>query len=141
MHRRTLFIGSLAVYTLSLVATAFAKNAHHNNGRALLGEKIKRNGKHDLGKAGPHTVIADVSNGKVVNMAAGNLPVKKVKSRRQMAENFNGIALISDNSFRIAQADVWWYAYCFDDGVDEYCYWYPAEYVVVTDTWIEWIPS
>jgi hypothetical protein len=122
------------------VGATFAKNAHHNNGARLLGEKIKRNGKHDVGKAGRHTVVAEVSNNKVMNMAAGNLPVKKVKSRRQMASNFNGFALIADSSFKIVQGEVWWYAYCFDDGLDEYCYWYPAEYVVITDTWVEWIP-
>ena len=26
--------------------------------------------------------------------------------------------------------------YCFDTGTDEYCYWYPATDVVVTDVWV-----
>lgn len=40
---------------------------------------------------------------------------------------------------RFAQADVY-YACCFDDGLDEYCYWYPVSDVVVTDTWVEYSP-
>ena len=35
-----------------------------------------------------------------------------------------------------SQSDQWYYAYWFDDGVDEYYYWFPAEYVVVDETWI-----
>jgi hypothetical protein len=29
-----------------------------------------------------------------------------------------------------------YYGYCFDSGIDEYCYWYPASDVVVADTWV-----
>jgi hypothetical protein len=28
-----------------------------------------------------------------------------------------------------------YYGYCFDTVLDEYCYWYPASDVIVTDTW------
>jgi hypothetical protein len=40
-----------------------------------------------------------------------------------------------NGEIQIAQADVY-YGYCLNDGIDEYCYWYPATDVVVTDTWI-----
>jgi hypothetical protein len=33
-----------------------------------------------------------------------------------------------------------YYAYCFDDGLDEYCYWHPASDVIITGTWIEYSP-
>jgi hypothetical protein len=55
----------------SLFATAglaVAKNAHHNNGHNLLGEKIHKNGKHEIGKIGSNSVLAEVSNDKVVGM-------------------------------------------------------------------------
>src|SRR5229473_3388471 len=39
----------------------------HLNGHALLGDKIKHDGKHALGKLSGRTVTADVKGGKVVN--------------------------------------------------------------------------
>ena len=140
MHRRSLLISSSAVCVLAQISTAFAKKAHHYNGHRLLGEKIKRNGKHEVGKAGKHAVVAEVANAKVVNMTAGTLAVRKVKSRREMSTGISGFSLVADRSFEVAQGDVWWYAYCFDDGFDEYCNWYPAVYVVITDGWVEYIP-
>ena len=73
---------SLAVFLSFLVADGFAvaKNAHHNNGHNLLGLKINQNGKHEIDRIGNNSVITEVSNKKVVNMSAGSLPVRKVKS-------------------------------------------------------------
>jgi len=69
-----------------------------------------------------------------VNMSAGSLPVRKVKSNKKMAA-MDGVKLAANGEFKVAQADVYC-AYCFD----EYCYWYPASDVVVTDTWVEYSP-
>jgi hypothetical protein len=118
---------------------ALAKNPHHNNGHNLLGAKLNQDGKHEVGKAGKNSVSAEVKNKKVVNMSAGSLPVRKVKSNKKMAA-INSIKLAANGEFKVAQADVY-YAYCFDDGIDEYCYWYPASDVIVTDTWIEYTPT
>ena len=41
---------------------------------------------------------------------------------------------------RLAQVDVYYYAYGFDTGLEEVYYWYPAEDVIVTDIWIEYVP-
>jgi hypothetical protein len=103
---------------------ALAKNQHHNNGHSLLGAKLSQNGKHEIGKIGNNAVTADVNNKKVVNMSAGNLPARKVKLRPAQVV-FPDVA----------------YGYCFDAGLDEYCYWYPASDVVVTDTWIVYSPA
>ena len=46
----------------------------------LLGAKINQNGKHEIDRIGNNSVITEVSNKKVVNMSAGSLPVRKVKS-------------------------------------------------------------
>ena len=43
---------------LATVGLAMAKNAHHNNGHNLVGEKIHKNGKHEIGKIGSNSVIA-----------------------------------------------------------------------------------
>lgn len=130
---------SLTVFASLLVASglAVAKNAHHNNGHNLLAAKINQNGKHEIDKIGNNSVVAEVNNKKVVNMSAGNLPVRKVKSNKKMAEAaVGGIKLAANGSIQLAQVIEVYYGYCFDTGLDEYCYWYPASDVIVTDTWI-----
>ena len=106
-----------------------------------LGAKLKKNGKHEVGKAGKETVSAEVNNGKVVNMSAGSLPVKKVKSKKKMAGlESNNIKLTANGDIHLAQVDVYYYAYGFDTGLEEIYYWYPAEDVIVTDIWVEYVP-
>jgi hypothetical protein len=118
------------------------KNQHHNNGHNLLGAKLNQNGKHEIGKAGNATVTAEVSNKKVVNMSAGSLPMRKVKSKKKMAGlDLGSIQVVANGEIQLAQTvEVYYYGYCFDAGLDEYCYWYPAVDVIVTDTWIEYTP-
>lgn len=120
----------------SLFATAglaAAKNAHHNNGHNLLGEKIHKNGKHQIGKIGNNPVVAEVSNDKVVGMSAGSLPVQKVKSSKKMA-GADTTQVAANGPVKLAQMTDY-YGYCFDTGVDLECYWYPATDVLVTDSW------
>lgn len=120
----------------SLFATAglaAAKNAHHNNGHNLLGEKIHKNGKHEIGKIGNNPVVAEVSNDKVVGMSAGSLPVQKVKSSKKMA-GADTTQVAANGPVKLAQMTDY-YGYCFDTGVDLECYWYPATDVLVTDSW------
>ena len=118
---------------------AFAKNKHHHNGHDLLGTKLHQNGKHEIGKAGDATVIAGVSNKKVVNMSAGSLPVRKAKSNKKMADVVPGtIQVAANGESEFAQVAEAYYSYC--DGLDEYCYWDPAADVIVTDTWVAYTP-
>jgi hypothetical protein len=112
---------------------ALAKNAHHNNGHNLLGEKVHKNGKHELGKIGKDSIVAEVSNDKVVGMSAGNLPVQKVKSSKKMA-GADTTQVAGNGPIKLAQVSDY-YGYCFDTGIDVYCYWYPATDVIVTDVW------
>jgi hypothetical protein len=138
INRRILL--SLTVFASILVAAglAIAKNEHHNNGHNLLGAKISQNGKHEIGKIGNDSVIAEVNNKKVVNMSAGSLQVRKVKSNKKMAAEgvLGGINIALNGDIRLAQVTDVYYGYCFDTGLDVYCYWYPATDVVVTDTWV-----
>jgi len=147
VNRRTV-LGLLA--SASVLATssmALAKQEHHKNAHALLGGKLKQNGKHQVDKAGNAAVTAEVSNGKVVAMTAsdpqkGNLPVRKVKSKKKMAALDPGIVRVAATSdTQLAQDVVYYYAWCFDDGVDLYCYWYPADDVVVDAGWIDYGPA
>jgi hypothetical protein len=141
LNRRVLISLVASIGVLVAGGVALAKNQHHNNGHNLLGAKLNQNGKHEVGKAGNATVTAEVSNKKVVNMSAGSLPVRKVKSKKKMAELGN-IRLAANGEIQLAQAVevVYYYGYCFDAGLDEYCYWYPAADVIVTDTWVEYTP-
>lgn len=144
INRRTV-LGLLA--SASVVAAsgrALAKQEHHKDGKALLGPRLKQNGKHQLDKAGKATVTAEVNNGKVVAMTAtdpqkGNLPVRKLKSRKKMAALDPAIIHVAAGDTQLAQ-DVVYYAWCFDDGVDLWCYWYPADVVIVDAGWVDYGP-
>lgn len=108
---------------------------------------MKQNGKHQIDKIGNAAVTAEVSNGKVVAMTAsdpqkGNLPVRKVKSRKKMASLATDVLLASTGGEPqyLAQDVVYYYAWCFDDGVDLWCYWYPADVVIVDAGWVDYGP-
>jgi len=141
VNRRILLSVVLSAGMLVVGGIALAKNQHHNNGHNLLGAKLNQNGKHEIGKVGNNAVTADVSNKKVVNMSAGNLPARKVKSNKKMADvRFDHLKVAANGEIQLAQVIDVSYGYCFDAGLDEYCYWYPASDVVVTDTWVEYTP-
>src|SRR6266853_6524864 len=138
LNRRGLLTAIAGVGVLGVGGMVYAKGPHkHINAHNALGPKLKQNGKHEVGKAGKETVSAEVNNGKVVNMSAGSLPVKKVKSKKKMAglESSN-VKLAANGDIHLAQVDVYYYAYGFDTGLEEVYYWYPAEDVIVTDTWV-----
>ena len=142
LNRRGLMAAVALTGVLAFGGLAIAKGPHkHMNGHGALGAKLKQNGKHEVGKAGKETVTAEVNNGKVVNMSAGSLPVKKVKSKKKMAGLApSNIQLAANGNIQLAQLDVYFYGYGFDTGVEEVYYWYPAEDVIVTETWIEYTP-
>jgi hypothetical protein len=113
-----------------------AKHMHKSmNGKAALGEKLKRNGKHEVGKIKDRTVTADVDKGKVRNMAAGDLPMKRVKSTMKMASVDGQILPVVISGVIPAQFTEidYYYGYCFDDGYDLICYWYEPQDVYYSD--------
>ena len=144
LNRRGVLTAFAITGVMTVGGIALGKGPHkHMNGASALGPKLKQNGKHAVGKAGKDTVIAEVNNGKVVNMSAGSLPVKKVKTKKKMVElDLGNIRLAANGEIQLAQStiDIYYYGYGFDTGVEEYYYWYPAEYVIVTETWIEYTP-
>jgi hypothetical protein len=74
-------------------------------------------------------------------MSAGNLPARKVKSNKKMADlELGGVKIAANGEVQLAQVLDASYGYCFDAGLDEYCYWYPVSDVVVTDTWVVYSP-
>ena len=82
LHRRAV-IGLIAsAGTLSASQIVLAKEKHHHDGNALVGAKIKQNGKHKIHTAGKADVFAEVNNGKVVGVSATGMQVKKSKRAR-----------------------------------------------------------
>jgi len=133
MINRRLALGLIAaVTTIDASRIAFAKEKHHLNGKDLLGDRIKKNGKHKIHTTGKNVdVFAEVNNRKVT---AAGMQVKKVKSRQKLAETTPGITLAS---MQLAQADVYYYGYwVYDDLTDTYI-WFPADYVIVDSSWAE----
>src|SRR5713101_2059268 len=145
LSRRTILNLLVACALVTTAGAAIAKNQHHKNGHSLLGGKLKQNGRHQIDKAGQATVSAEVANGKVTAMFAihpqkGNLSARKVKSSRKLAELEPERVHVAANAkeVQLAQGVVYYYAWCFDDGVDEYCYWYPADVVILDSSWVEY---
>ena len=138
--RRLLTIGIVLSSVTGLFNIASAKGKpHHKSGQKLLGEKIKKDGKHILEKKGPHTVSVEVKDGKIAGMQVkhdkkGDLPITKYKSSKKMAqaEGFH-YASYTQVQYQYLGTTYIGFAY-YDDYGDEYIYWYPYEMVYDADT-------
>jgi len=137
INRRTALGLIASASTIGASGIALAKEKHHLNGHALLGNKIKQTGKHKIHTAGKVDVFAEVNNGKVVGMSAAGMQVKKVKSRQKLAETTSGLILAS---MQLAQTEVYYYGYWVYDPVADYYYWFPADVVIVDTTWVDYVP-
>jgi hypothetical protein len=131
-------VGAVVLFP-GLTTPAFAVKGHkhsHINAHALLGDNIKKDGKHSLGSHGGRPVTAEVKNGKVVNMTIGDLKVTKVVAHQKMAGSESG--LIKAAYQQLAQYDSSpEYGYCSDDGYETTCYWYYASDVDPNDGYWE----
>ena len=136
IDRRSALTLIASASTLGVPDLALAKEKHHHNGNALLGAKIKQNGKHKIHTAGKADVFAEVSNGKVVGISAAGMQVKKVKTRQKLAES-SGVILAG---MQLVQADVYYYGYWVYDPVADYYYWFTSDVVVVDNTWVDYVP-
>jgi hypothetical protein len=141
-NRRLLLSVLVAIGLIGGGEIAIAKNHKHHDAHTLLGAKLHQNGKHEVAKLGNNTVTAEVNNNKVTNMSAGSLPVHKVRSKKKMASLVPGVVQVAAaGEFKLAQMDVYYYGYCFDTPDALECYWYPAEDIVVTDGWVDYVPG
>ena len=122
-----------------------AKQHKHQNGKALLGDRIKTNGKHKLEQRGKHTAYANTKDGKitgvVVESDTGPVPVRKYKTTKKMATGGSMQAV----SFQLAQAQYMgstWIGYAYtDEWGDEVIYWYEYDMIYDGDTGAtEYIP-
>ena len=121
-----------------------AKGHKDNNGKNLLGDKVKQNGRHKLEKKGAYTVSVDVQNGKVKGLdvqhdTKGAIAVTKYKSKQKMAFNQATGGEPRLMTVQDTYIDTIWigYAYIDDDGYED-IYWYPVDMVMDGDTGAIW---
>ena len=124
------------------------KEHKHHNGKSLLGDKIKQNGKHKFHEHGKHSAFAEVKNGKIAGVTVthsekGAVPVKKYKTNKKMADASAGGMLRA--SLVLAQAQSLgntWIGYAYiDDYGDEIIYWFEYEMILDGDTGaVEYVP-
>jgi hypothetical protein len=148
---RALF--SAVVIGLFFVSAAIAapkdkvggKGKHnHHAAHKMLGDKIKKNGSHQLDKKGKHTVTAEVKDGKIAGVtvkhdAKGDVPVTKYKSKKKMAslEGAPSEAIPADEYLGTTWIG---YAYIDEDGNEE-IYWFPYDMILDGDTGaVEYVP-
>jgi uncharacterized protein with FMN-binding domain len=135
---------------LGLGAAAFAAaKANHHDAKQLVGENIKKYGHYDIHRKGKYTTSVEVKNGKVAGVHVkhsekGNIPVKKYKTHRKMAQAASGHIVYA--SFVSAQDQDMGtvyigYSYVDDDGNEE-IYWFPYDMILDGDTGaIEYVPE
>jgi hypothetical protein len=144
------FLAAVGVFLLSIAAHAAVpvKAQHHHSAKALVQAKLKQDGHHEIDRKGKHTVSVDVKGGKITALHVrhsekGEIPVKKYKTHRKMAET-NSAHLIYA-SFRVAQmqdlgTEYIGYSYVDDEGNEE-IYWFPVEEIYDGDTGaVEYVP-
>jgi hypothetical protein len=142
----TAIVVILGLFAFADAAVAAAKTNHHN-GQQLLGEKIKTNGQHVIHKEGNYTVSVEVKDGKVAGVHVkhakkGDVPVKKYKTNKQMAQadehQYPSFLLVQDQYLGTIYIG---YAYIDEYGVEE-IYWFPYDLILDGDTGaVEYVPA
>jgi hypothetical protein len=126
--------------------------AHKNmSGKALVGDKIKQNGKHKIHTHGKFATSVDVKDGKIAGVSVDNadkgaVPVTKYKTNKDMSSAsatasastsaatsgiyFASIALAQDEYLGTT-----WIGYAYiDDYGEEIIYWFPYDMILDGDT-------
>ena len=126
-----------------------AKQHHnHHDGKQLVAEKIKHDGRHEIDRKGAYTAAVDVKNGKIAGMhvkhdTKGEIPVKKYKTNKDMAKESGGFkttAFIQTQAQYLGTTYIG-YSYIDDFGNVE-IYWFPYDMILDGDTGaVEYIPA
>ena len=146
------FLAAVATFGLLLASdvalAVVVKAQHHHDGKPLVGDKLKQDGHHDIDHKGKYVASVEVKNGKIAafhvnHSEKGNIPVKKYKTHKKMAQT--GGAHPISASYRLAQMQDLGTEYIGYSYVDEYgneeIYWYPVEEIYDGDTGaIEYVP-
>ena len=146
-HTRRALAGALALSGLGFMPLGFAKDddkpkgkgkARHNNGKDKLGDRIKANGQHKIDQKGPHAISVDVKDGKIAAFHVkhdkkGELPVKKYKTNKKMAQLDARQPAIVLVQYQYVGTTYIGYSYIDEDGYEE-IYWYPYDMILDGDT-------
>jgi len=151
-HLPRYFLSAVATFGLLVMSTAaiavVVKAQHHHDGKQLVSDKLKQDGHHDIDHKGKYTASVEVKGGKVAafhvkHSEKGNIPVKKYKTHKKMAQA--AVPHVMYASFQLAQmqdlgTEYIGYSYIDDDGNEE-IYWYPVEEIYDGETdAIEYVP-
>jgi len=128
------------------------KQHKHKDGKGLLGDKIKQNGRHKIDQNGKFSTFVETHNGKVrsvkVNHAdKGDVPVKKYKTNKKMAELAAAGGIVPVNLILTQSGTQYlgqtWIGYSYyDEYGDEVIYWFPYDMIEDLDTGaVEYIPA
>jgi hypothetical protein len=114
--------------------------AKHRDGKKLLGDKLKQNGRHKLDQQGDFTSEVDVQGGKVAGVHVkhakkGDVKVTKYKTDKQVVPT----AQIETEPRFIKVQDEYlgtrWIGYSYiDDYGEEEIYWFPVDVILDGDT-------
>ena len=124
------------------------KQHKHENGKALVGDKIKKNGRHELQKHGKHTAYVDVQDGKIRGVTVkhdekGDVPVKKYKTSKKMVDSgAGGLVPVNLMLVQAQSLGTTYIGYSYiDEWGDEVIYWFPYEMIYDGDTGaVEYVP-
>ncbi len=123
-----------------------AKKQKHENGKTLLGDKIKKNGKHQFHTNGKHAAFANVKDGKITGVSVrhaekGEVPVKKYKSSKKVV-SADRLQRVSLQAVQATSLGTTWIGYAYiDDWGDEVIYWYEYDMIYDGDTGaVEYVP-
>ncbi|MCA1583136.1 MAG: hypothetical protein LC796_17460 [Acidobacteria bacterium] len=120
----------------------------HQNGKQLVGEKIKTNGRHVIHQKGDYTAAVDVRDGKIAGVHVthpkkGEVAVKKYRTNKKMARRtgqaggFQYASLTQDQYLGTTYIG---FAYVDEYG-DEEIYWFPYDMILDGDTGaVEYVP-
>ena len=112
---------------------------HHHDGKSLLGEKVKKEGKHEFHKNGKFTASADVRGGKIAGVTVkhadrGEVPVEKYRTNKKMSElSRSGLQPAPIVLAQYLGTTYIGFSY-IDDYGDEVIYWFPYDMVLDPDT-------
>jgi hypothetical protein len=140
-------ICTLAGYAIA-APKAKAKHTNHHDGKQMIAEKIKTDGRHEIHQKGKYHTVAEVKGGKIAGIHVrheqkGDIPVTKYKTHQKMAL-VGGQRMYA--SFVLAQMQDMGtvyigYSYVDDNGEAE-TYWFPYDMIVDGDTGaVDYVPE
>lgn len=125
------------------------KKAKHQNGKNLVGDKIKKNGQHKIHDNGKHSAFVDVKDGKIRGVKVkhaekGDVPVKKYKTKKNpmtaaAPSGFQPVSMVLVQQTYLGET---WIGYSYyDEWGEEVIYWFPYDMIYDADTGaIEYVP-